>query len=53
VNISLPAYTMAFRMPLSKIERFRSHSAEGRMYDIVDASNARDQEAGIATRLSM
>jgi len=53
VNISLPPYTMAFRMPLSKIERFRSHSAEGRMYDIVAVSNAMDQAAGIVTRWSM
>jgi len=44
---------MAFRMPLSKIERFRSHSAEGRMYDIVAVSNAMDQAAGIVTRWSM
>jgi len=53
MNISLPPYTMAFRMPLSKFERFRSHSAEGKMYDIVAVSNAMDQTAGIATRLSM
>ena len=53
VNIYLPPYTMAFRMPLSKFERFRSHSAEGKMYDIVAVSNAMDQAAGIATRLSM
>jgi len=53
MNVSLPPYTMAFRMPLSKFERFRSHSAEGRMYDIVAVSNAMDQAAGIVTRLSM
>jgi hypothetical protein len=48
---ALPPYTMAFRMPLSRFERFRSHSAEGSMYDIVVVSNRVDQAAGITARL--
>jgi hypothetical protein len=49
---ALPPNTTAFRIPLSRFERLRSHSADGKMYDIVVVSNTVVEEAGIASRLS-
>lgn len=40
---------MAFRMPLSRRFRFKSHSALGRMYDITAVSTTDAMAAGHAT----
>lgn len=45
----LPPKVIAFNIPLFWRERFRSHSATGNTYDMVEDSNTGDMADGIAT----
>lgn len=49
----LPQYVMAFRIPLSTNDKFKSHSALGKINDIVVVSKTLPKQHGIAIKSMM
>jgi hypothetical protein len=47
--ITIPAYVMAFNVPLSCNDNFKSHSALIKMYDIAEELAIHEKQHGIAT----